>query len=108
KSNKEETQETTCDIRLTGGDAPAFCQFDPFSLSYRCTFGVGESAVRLDDANPKYDKSKDGVLMFGLGEKVYKESDCLCCYKKTTEKKPSCIDLVTPQDILEAVEKRLE
>ncbi len=47
------------------------------------------------------------IEMFGLGEKVYKESDCLCCYKKTTDKIPSCIDLVTPKDILEAGEKIL-
>ncbi len=45
------------------------------------------------------------IEMFGLGEKVYKESDCLCCYKQTTDKKPSCIDLVTPEDIVIALEK---
>lgn len=44
------------------------------------------------------------IEMFGLGKKVYKESDCLCCYKQTTEKKPSCIDLVTAKDIVAAVE----
>ncbi len=48
------------------------------------------------------------IEMFGLGEKIFKESDCLCCYQQTTEKKPNCIDLVTPQDILKAVEKRRE
>lgn len=47
------------------------------------------------------------IEMFGLGEKIFKESDCLCCYQQTTEKKPSCIDLVTTQDILKAVKKRL-
>ena len=68
KTNKEQPQETTCDIRLTGGDAPNFCQFDTFSLSYRCQFGVGESVVRLDKAEPKYTKQKEGVKMFGLNE----------------------------------------
>ncbi|MBI4141638.1 hypothetical protein HY484_01795 [Candidatus Woesearchaeota archaeon] len=68
KNNKEQTEETTCDISLTGGDAPAFCQFDTFSLSYRCQFGVGESVVRLDKVEPKYVKQKDGVKMFGLNE----------------------------------------
>ena len=48
------------------------------------------------------------IEMFGRGKKIYKESDCLCCYKKTTDTKPSCIDLVTPQDILEAAERRLK
>jgi heptosyltransferase-2 len=47
------------------------------------------------------------IEMFGLGEKVYKESNCLCCYKKTTDKRPSCIDLVTPKDIFEAGERML-
>ncbi len=47
------------------------------------------------------------IEMFGLGKKIYKESDCLCCYKKTTDKKPSCIDRLMPEDILKPAEEML-
>lgn len=40
------------------------------------------------------------VDMFGKGVCVYKESDCLCCYKKTTETKPDCIERIMPMDII--------
>lgn len=40
------------------------------------------------------------IGMFNKGKKVFKESDCLCCYKKTTDKRPSCIERIEPQDIL--------
>ena len=47
------------------------------------------------------------IEMFGYGEKIFKDSSCLCCYKQTTEKKPSCIDLITPEDILIPAKQRL-
>jgi len=40
------------------------------------------------------------IDMFCQGTKVYKESDCLCCYNKTTDKKPSCIERIMPEDII--------
>jgi heptosyltransferase-2 len=47
------------------------------------------------------------IEMFGLGEKIYKESSCLCCYKQTTEEKPSCIDRIMPEDIIYSAKKIL-
>ncbi len=70
KNNKEVTDQTSCDIKLSGGDAPNFCQFDPFSLSYRCQFGVGESAIRLEKAEPVYSKVKDITPVFGIAENI--------------------------------------
>ncbi len=48
------------------------------------------------------------IEMFGLGEKIYKESDCLCCYKQTTEAKPNCTDLIKEQDILIPAKKVMQ
>jgi heptosyltransferase-2 len=47
------------------------------------------------------------IEMFGLGEKIYKETPCLCCYKQTTETKPSCIDMIMPQDIIDPIKKMI-
>lgn len=47
------------------------------------------------------------IEMFGRGKKIYKESDCLCCYKKTTETNPSCIDRLMPEDIINPAEEML-
>lgn len=44
------------------------------------------------------------IDMFGLGKKVFKESDCLCCYKQTTTKKPSCIEMIESKDIITPAE----
>jgi hypothetical protein len=43
--------------------------------------------------------------MFGLGDKIFKQNECLCCYKQTSDTKPSCIDLITEQDILNSAKK---
>ncbi len=40
------------------------------------------------------------IEMFGKGTKIFKESDCLCCYKKTTDKTSSCIERIEPHDII--------
>lgn len=69
KSNKEETKDATCDIQQVGSAPPDFCQFDPFSASFRCQFGVGESAVRLDKIEPKYPDTRT-IRAFGTGDEV--------------------------------------
>ena len=46
------------------------------------------------------------IEMFGLGEKVFKESSCLSCYRKDSFEN-SCISLLTSQDILSAAQRAL-
>ena len=48
------------------------------------------------------------IEMFNKGTKIFKESDCLCCYKKTTDKKPSCIERIETQDIKTPTQKMIE
>ena len=48
------------------------------------------------------------IEMFNKGTKIFKESDCLCCYKKTTDKKPSCIERIEIQDLLTPTQKMIE
>ncbi len=47
------------------------------------------------------------IEMFGLGEKIYKETPCLCCYKQTTDAKPSCIDVIKSEDIILPAKKMI-
>lgn len=39
------------------------------------------------------------ISTFTTGMNIYHQSDCLCCYKKTTDKKPSCIERIQPDDL---------
>jgi len=44
---------------------------------------------------------------FGLLEKVTAPVDCLVCYKNTCDKKPFCMDLISPHTVMEKIEKQL-
>jgi heptosyltransferase-2 len=44
----------------------------------------------------------------GEGEKLFAELDCLGCYLNDCEKSPDCMDLITPEMVLAAVERRLQ
>jgi heptosyltransferase-2 len=42
------------------------------------------------------------------GEKLFAELDCLGCYLNDCDKSPDCMDLITPEMVLAAVERRVE
>ncbi|MEK6858066.1 MAG: hypothetical protein AABX39_05760, partial [Nanoarchaeota archaeon] len=46
------TGQAECYIPLTGGDAPAFCSFDPIAGSYLCKFGQQQGSIEIKDAKP--------------------------------------------------------
>jgi len=43
------------------------------------------------------------IELYGLGEKVCPEMDCLTCYRKACDKEPSCMDTLAVGDLFEAV-----
>jgi len=45
--------------------------------------------------------------MYGLGEKVVPEMDCLVCYKPTCDFVPNCMDLITTDMVEAALERQL-
>lgn len=47
------TGQAECYIPLTGGDAPAFCSFDPIAGSYMCKFGQQLGGVEIKDVAAK-------------------------------------------------------
>ena len=47
------------------------------------------------------------IEMYGLGEKILPHMDCLCCYKPAFNFVPNCMDLITTDAVLAAVERQL-
>ena len=47
------------------------------------------------------------IELYGLGSKVYPDMDCLICYKKKCDIKPSCMDLLLVDDLFAAVKREL-
>ena len=48
------------------------------------------------------------IDLCGFGEKLFEELDCLGCYLNDCDTSPDCMDLITPEMVLAAVERRLE
>lgn len=51
--------------------------------------------------------SPDEIELFGMGEKLVPEMDCLVCYKETCDFKPACMDLITTAHVFDAVTRVL-
>ena len=47
------------------------------------------------------------IELYGLGSKVYPDIDCLVCYKKKCDIKPSCMDMLTVDQLFTAVKRGL-
>jgi heptosyltransferase-2 len=47
------------------------------------------------------------IEMYGLGEKVVPQMDCLVCYKPTCDFVPNCMDLISTDMVEAAVERQL-
>jgi len=47
------------------------------------------------------------IEMYGLGEKVVPQMDCLSCYKPKCDFMPNCMDLITTEMVGAAVERQL-
>ena len=47
------------------------------------------------------------IEMYGLGEKLVPDMDCLVCYKETCDLVPACMDLITTDQVEAAVHRAL-
>jgi heptosyltransferase-2 len=47
------------------------------------------------------------IDLCGLGEKLFAELECLCCYQTSCDRSPTCMDLLGPGLVLGAIERRL-
>ncbi len=51
--------------------------------------------------------SSSEVELYGRGEKIAPDMDCLCCYKKTCAKHPNCMESIDPNTVFQVVRKLL-
>lgn len=68
-TNTEVTDQAECKIRHVGPMPPAFCNFDIFTLSFRCEIGEQSSGVKLKSAVAKYKSKLATVEVFGVDER---------------------------------------
>lgn len=47
------------------------------------------------------------IELFGLGEKVFADLDCLVCYKQVCDCKPNCMELITIDMVKQAILRQL-
>jgi len=52
--------------------------------------------------------SHEEIDLCASGEKLFAELDCLGCYLNDCDKSPDCMDLITPEMVIAALERRLE
>jgi hypothetical protein len=69
EANKQMREDKTepCSIGQTGGGGslPAFCRWDPFTVSFRCSFGEAAGGIRFKEGKPDYKHSAlGGVYAF--------------------------------------------
>jgi len=48
--------------------------------------------------------SANEIELYGLGKKIAPKMDCVCCYKKTCDKKPNCMDMISVDEVFKNVE----
>ncbi len=47
------------------------------------------------------------IELYGLGEKLQPQKDCVVCYKKSCEVKPNCMDDLSVNEVFESVKRQL-
>jgi heptosyltransferase-2 len=80
-----------CDVVVTGD-----------TLCLHMALGLNRRVVALFGPT-----SHQEIEMYGLGEKVMAEVDCLCCYREECTRKPSCMESLTPDRVYDKVLEQL-
>ena len=47
------------------------------------------------------------IELYGLGEKIFPDMECLVCYKATCDFVPNCMDLISVDMVAAAVKRQL-
>jgi ADP-heptose:LPS heptosyltransferase len=72
------------------------------TLAMHLALALGRRAVILFGPT-----SSAEIEMYGMGEKIVPQMDCLVCYKPTCDFVPNCMDLITTDMVEAAVERQL-
>lgn len=77
-----------CEVLVTGD-----------TLGLHAALGLEKKVVALFGPTSPWE-----VDLYGRGVRIVPDLDCVCCYRNKCEVSPGCMDLITPQMVLEAVE----
>ena len=73
------------------------------TLALHIAVALGKKVVALFGPTSSHE-----IDLCGLGEKLSADHlDCLCCYKQKCDRKPDCMESITPGMVIEAVRKLL-
>jgi len=76
-----------CDVVVTGD-----------TLALHVALGLEKRVVALFGPTSPWE-----VDIYGQGQKVTPDLDCVCCYKQRCDNKPSCMDMISARDVFRAV-----
>lgn len=80
-----------CDVLITGD-----------TMALHIAVALKKKVVALFDPT-----SQAEIELYGRGKKLFANMDCLCCYQPTCDIKPSCMDMITPQQVFTAIKEIL-
>lgn len=72
------------------------------TLALHMAVALGKKVVALFGPTSSYE-----IELCGLGEKVFADLDCRCCYKQKCDRKPDCMESITAEMVARAVRKLL-
>jgi heptosyltransferase-2 len=73
------------------------------SLAMHVALAMGRRVVVLFGPT-----SNTEIELFGLGDKIIPDMDCLACYKKVCDFSPNCMDSISVEMVKEAINRQLK
>lgn len=73
------------------------------TLALHAALGLGKKAVGIFGPT-----SAAEIEMYGRGVKAVTPKPCACCYLQTCDKKPDCMKMIKPEEILKGIHKLLK
>ncbi len=81
-----------CDLVVTGD-----------TLAMHAAVALKKKVVALFGPTSSFE-----IELYGRGEKIIPDMECLCCYKETCDKHPNCMESISPDTVFRAVKELLE
>jgi hypothetical protein len=47
------------------------------------------------------------IDLYGMGQKITAEMDCLCCYRQVCDRSPNCMESISTETVFRSVEEQL-
>jgi ADP-heptose:LPS heptosyltransferase len=80
-----------CDLVLSGD-----------TLAMHVALAMGRTVVALFGPTSPWE-----IELFGMGEKIVPGLECVACYRRACERSPNCMDVISTEEIKEAIMRNL-